>query len=529
MPPPAPAAPRLPWAVLAVPAIAAVALCAVLVGSRIGYPFELEWMEGAMVDHAARVHDGRPLYCEPGPEHVPFLYTPLLFWLGAAGMAFSLPGLLALRLVSLLSTLALAALLGHWVRRETGRVLPGIVAIGLLAAGYGWLKSWYDLARNDTLFAAFALLAAYLLRWHGARMAVLAGAAATLAFLAKQSALMWLPAIATGALLLDWRRGLCFVGASAIGIGAAVLLLHVGTDGWSTFFVFTMPGAHGIEERAKLGFWTEDLVPIAPTLLLALGGCVAGCRAGHWRQALFLAAVGSGGLVTSYMSRLHTGGYDNVLLFAFVGACLLAPVAAANARSVTGGLGACALLLLQFASLVFDVRCAWLDRPLWLYRPQATQPGPGHRRAHEELAAFVRRQPGEVFVLGHGNVSGAVGKPRTAHAQAIFDLLQALPRHPDGTMDLLALLDPDRLARLPGRTGPALQAFYGRFHQALQQQRFAAIVLDLHQGGGFEATFAAGLAGRYRRSPEPLLTEPAALQAPVGMVTHSPYALVPVR
>ena len=63
---------------------------------RVQYPHELEWMEGALADHAARVRDGLPLYCEPTAEHVPFLYSPLLFWLGAVGMNLGLDGVVAL-------------------------------------------------------------------------------------------------------------------------------------------------------------------------------------------------------------------------------------------------------------------------------------------------------------------------------------------------------------------------------------------------------------------------------------------------
>ena len=55
----------------------------------------------------------------------------------------------------------------HWVKRETGKVLPGLVAIGLFFAGYGWLAWWYDLARNDTLFVFLCLATSYQLRYGG--------------------------------------------------------------------------------------------------------------------------------------------------------------------------------------------------------------------------------------------------------------------------------------------------------------------------------------------------------------------------
>ena len=89
------------WVLLLAGSLAAACWFAYAVSHRLLYPHELEWMEGALADHAARVADGLPLYCEPSAEHVPFLYSPLLFWLGGLGMTFGLDGIVALRLVAL--------------------------------------------------------------------------------------------------------------------------------------------------------------------------------------------------------------------------------------------------------------------------------------------------------------------------------------------------------------------------------------------------------------------------------------------
>ena len=89
---------------LAIAGVGAFALWIALAAQRIGYPYELEWMEGAMVDEAVRVRDGLPVYGPPGVEHVPFLYTPLFYYLGALAMAVVGEGFTALRLVSTLAT-----------------------------------------------------------------------------------------------------------------------------------------------------------------------------------------------------------------------------------------------------------------------------------------------------------------------------------------------------------------------------------------------------------------------------------------
>ena len=382
------------WWPLVAAAVAATCGFGFAVAQRIGYPHELEWMEGALADHAARVADGLPLYCAPGPEHVPFLYAPLLFWLGGLGMALGLDGVLALRLVALASSLGVAALVGHWVRVETGRVLPGLAAVGLWFAGYGWLAWWYDLARNDCLFVVLVLLAGFLLRHGGRRGWFLGGLVAAAALLAKQSALMWLPAIFVGALCRDWRDAVRFGLTAVSGCAVAVGAMHLASDGWSTFYLFEMPRHHGWVGDRKLGFWTEDVVPMLPLVALGVAGFAARWRRGRRGDALFLAAVGAGGLLTSWISRLHVGGFANALIYGSAAACVRGPVAAAEGPRwlrVAGPL----VLLGQFA---------WLAHEAWQRGAATLLPSEAHRRAHEELRAFVAAQPGPVWITAHGHV-----------------------------------------------------------------------------------------------------------------------------
>lgn len=503
--------------------LAAAAATAVFVwfaAQRIGYPFELEWMEGALVDHAARVVNGEPIYCPPTPEHVPFLYAPLLFWLGAGLMACGIDGFLALRLVAVACSIGTAALIGHWVRRETGRIAPGLVAAGVFFAGYGWLYWWYDLARNDSPFLLASLACAYALR-HGGRRGWLLGAAfAVVAVLAKQSAAMWLPAIGVGALILDWRSGLKFGCAGVLGILAALGVLHLASDGWSTFYLFEMPTHHGSVGENRLGFWTRDIPPMLPLVLLGVIGFALGCRQGRAREALFLAAVGSGGIVTSWLSRIHVGGFDNVLIYGFGIACVLGPAGAARWRWLP------VLLLVQFGIL--------LSIALAPGRRAVALPTPAHEKAHEELAAYVRAQPREVFLPGHGYVTARAGKNACAHGQAIFDLMQVLPRTPDGVLDVLVLADETRLAEMSPRVREALVSYRDGMVRAMTSRSFSAIVLDTQIGGAFELMFRYGIYGPdmvagneddlYRRRPGFVISDPKALNPLVGFVAHSPYA-----
>ena len=521
---------RLMWWLLLIASAIAVAGLAYAVSQRWPYPHELEWMEGALADHAARVAGGLPIYCEPSAEHVPFLYAPMLFWLGGIGIALGCDGIITLRLVAIVFSIGSAMCIGHWVRRETGRVLIGLVASGLFLAGYGWLAWWYDLARNDSLFVFWCLMTAYWLRHGGRGRWIFAGLFATAALLAKQSAVMWLPAVGVGALIADWRTAIRFGISALVFAGAALATMHWTSDGWSTFYLFEMPRHHGWVADRRLGFWLEDVVPMLPLLLLGLAGFVAQCNAGRSRDALYLAAVGSGSLMASWFSRMHVGGFDNVMMYGFAGACVLGPIAAAGPSRLLRLVGPL-VLLLQFG---------WLGVEAWQRDPATTLlPSAAHRRAHEQLRAFVGKQNGPVWIPGHGHIAYREGKGTGAHGQAIFDLMQMLPKLPNGMLDIGALANTDRLRHLSPRAQRSLTLLMTSVHQAMQQRRFAAIVVDLFGAGSVDAftgLFAAALAGLdgkpgsdddpYARLPEQLLTQPRAINPLLGYEAHSPYALI---
>lgn len=499
---------------------------------RVFYPHELEWMEGAMAEHAARVADGLPLYCEPSAEHVPFLYAPLLFWLGALGITFGLDGMLALRLVAFVFTVASAALIGHWVRKDGGdRVVPGVVASGTFLAGYGWLAWWFDLARNDSLFVFLCLATTFTLLRGGRRAWLWAGLLACLALLAKQSALMWLPAMGVGALCWDWRKALRFGLVAAASMALAIGAMHVSSDGWSTFYLFEMPRYHGWNVEYKTLFWTHDMPSIAPLLLLGLVGFVHRVRS-EPRQALLLAAFGCGGLIASWLSRLHAGGFDNVTMYAFAAAAVLGPLAVARLPRGPLQVTGLVLLALQFALLAWQ---AARRHPQISLLPSAE-----HRRAHDQLRTYVAAQDGPVWLPGHGYIGYRAGKGGSAHGQAIFDLLQVLPPGPLG-FDLQALSRIETLTHLPERARTALRAFRDDVDDALQNRRFAAIVLDapseLSPGtAAFEHPdlFGTALAGPdlvpgnaddpYVRSSEPDIDERDAIRPLVGYDVRRLYS-----
>ena len=87
------------WVLLAA-ALAHTTAYLFITSQRIVYPFELEWMEGALVDHTARILAGLDLYTEPSIDHVSYLYTPLYYYLAALASSITEIGYLPLRMIA---------------------------------------------------------------------------------------------------------------------------------------------------------------------------------------------------------------------------------------------------------------------------------------------------------------------------------------------------------------------------------------------------------------------------------------------
>lgn len=190
----------LPFAVRIVIAAESAYLLALLAYttlSRVGFPYELEWLEGWTVQSVRRVLAGQSLFVKPSVEWVPYTYTPLYTYTAAALARVIGPGFLAPRLVSLAATAGCLAFTCALVRRETRSVWCGLAAAAFLAGTYPLSGAWFDIGRVDNLFLFFLLAGLFVAR-SGSSVAHLAGGGAlmALAYFSKQTALLPLAAVA---------------------------------------------------------------------------------------------------------------------------------------------------------------------------------------------------------------------------------------------------------------------------------------------------------------------------------------------
>lgn len=434
--------------VLAGLATLALGVFVVLAVLRVGHPFELEWQEGGVLAHVARVLGGEPLYAAPSLEHIAFPYPPLYYWIGAGAGAVFGPGLLALRVVSIAASLAAFAFLCRILARATGSSLAAFCAAGLFAASYRFAGAWMDVARVDALSLALTLAAVeFVLARRGALAAVGTGGLFFLAFLAKQSALAPAVGCLAGLALRSRKDALVAAATLVVLVVASTLVFDARTDGWYRWYVFDQLAGQGLDRGLALGFAREVCLAFAPLLALAAlfawsvrrdGAALA---PGAERGIAPLAGVILGFGVAAAVGRAHPGGYDNTLLPACAAAALVFGVALARLLSMGGKLAlvAGALGVLQFALLAYD--------------PRAQLPTEEDRTRGAALVSTLRATPGEVWMPDHGYLAVRAGKRPSAHGMAVIDLLRSNDR-------------------------ATAQRFVDELVRAIDERRYAAIVLD---------------------------------------------------
>ena len=271
-----------------------------------------------------RILAGQSLYPAPSVGYVPDGYPPLYFYLSAVVARVLGASYLALRLVSLASSLACFALLARLVQRETGSIAAGTGAAGVFAATYFGAGDWFDIGRVDSLFLALSIGGLYAVRrMRGTPGAIVAGILLAAAALTKQTGLAELVAV-PAVLLLGPRRGLARVTAlTAVAVlGVSTLMLRLTSGGWYTYYVFRQMSGHSLTASNFGWFWTA----LATALGLAACAALIGVR----RVPRELLAGCAALAVEAYATLVHSGGAINDVLPAYLAVALLAGLALGN-------------------------------------------------------------------------------------------------------------------------------------------------------------------------------------------------------
>ncbi|MBV9577865.1 MAG: glycosyltransferase family 39 protein [Chloroflexi bacterium] len=376
---------------------------------RLSYPYPLELTEPASLEEVKRVLRGEPLYVAPTLQHVPMVYGPVYFYLSAALAALTGATLAPLRLVSLLASLGTFGLMGWLVKRETGRWIGGVAAVGLLAIADPLTQTAYDTARVDALFVFFLMAAIVVARTRTDLCGLLAsGVLLGLAGLTKLPVGAAPVAGALGLYLLVTTRArvLAFVAGCALVVVLGLLALRLQSGPWPTWYMLDLPSKHVINNHGdELGrFWFVDTLPRF-TLPLLIGPLFLFVSVidGNRRQFLFYGLVNLSLIGLAWAARSNSGGSPNVLVPAFVAVALFF------------GLGLDVLLrLLRTSSArvrplrAYVLALCILELALNAYNPRLLVPYRSEEWAADRLSAKLGSLDGPLFGLNlDGYVQGS--------------------------------------------------------------------------------------------------------------------------
>ncbi|MFI5307403.1 MAG: hypothetical protein ACHQ53_08635 [Polyangiales bacterium] len=422
------------------------------VADRVGFPFPLEWMEGASLQHALRLLHGQPLYAAPSAEFIPYLYPPLAYVPMAASVAWVGPTLVAARLPSVAFTLLSLLLVGRMSARAAQHPLAGLFASGLFAMGFGYTGAFLDLARVDACFVALLLLGAERLQAGRARSAL---AWLALSAFTKQHGLLLLLGASAGLLWQDRRRHGPEVTFALAAVAIAYTGLDVASDGWLGRYCFALPLSHRMGKRLLLSFFFVDVLVYLPVLALAAAADVLRRRPRIGAENVLLFSA----LVASALGRAHVGGWDNVRLPAFALLCVAG--SAPLCRAVLATDAVLQRRLLATAALALQLAMLWQAPSLHRPRPRSNARFTALRDGLRACA-----DGGRAVALDYGLLT----QVPFVHTMALSDLRLGRDRGlaAEGTDTLLqALRSPDAPAAIAvGEHFPALdRVLEQRYHE----------------------------------------------------------------
>ena len=390
---------------------------------RLRYPFDLEWIEGGMVNEVKRLLLGQSLYTAPGLSYVPFLYPPVYFYLsGLAAWIFGI-GYFPLRLVSFLASLVSFTTIFLIVRAETRNAWAAILSTALFAAAFRVTGAWLDIARVDSLFLALWLLSVYFVRNRTSlRYAILSGLLAGLAYLTKQTALVACVPILIFLFWCNWKYALTCLAAAALLVGLTTLVLNYASAGWYSYYVFGL-----LSQQTEwlpqefVSFWVADLLVHIPLASLFTASFLLGRPKAPDRQTILQwLSILAGALAGSFITRVKIGGYDNVLLLAYAGLAILFGLGLAGlsslAKQARSDLRGRLEIMILLACLVQFI--------ILFYNPFAQIPTKADLEAGNRLVNMLAEVKGTVFVPDHSYLPALAGKDTYANNSAIWDVLR---------------------------------------------------------------------------------------------------------
>ncbi|MFH1386991.1 MAG: glycosyltransferase family 39 protein [bacterium] len=446
--------------------------------SRLNYPFDLDFVDGANLQSVLRVLSWQNLYVAPSLDFIPNIYNPLYYYLAAPLAKVLGPTFLPLRLLSLLASLGCFGLIYRLIEKETGNKYYGFVAAGFFAATFNLCGGWFDMPRVDSLFLFFTLFGLYQLRQD---RLVASAILFALAFFTKQFTLaVVIPMIIY---LLIFNRSGCLKFTLVFGglTGVGISLLNIFSNGWYSYYAFWLPAMHS-RSSAVIGFWLFGIICSLPIVFLLKLFLFNAWHKQKNREKGFYFAIFCGLMGAGWLGLSHSFAHVNVLMPAFA------------ALAIILGLVLAEFQLTVLAQILIIGQFAWL-----FYNPLAYIPTQNDRLANEKIVKIIKETKGEVFIPRHNYLAGLAGKRIYAHWMAIHDVLR-------------------------GDSGGVGTALFNEIQTALKTKKFKLVVMD-EEDKAKKYKFWDEDSGEYYLHKVKISLQPDELWPVAGVKTRPTYLL----
>src|ERR687895_494309 len=493
---------NITWAIrllrylLAAGAISYILTYIIIAVLRLQYPYELGWMEGCMVGHVLRVLSWQKLYVQPSLEFVPFIYPPLFVYLSAMVSMVTGVGFEPLRLVSFVSSLGTFLLIFLIVKRETGNKFAALLSTGLFAATFRISGAWFDIGRVDSLAMSLLLLGTYVLRFYRPPLAyVTAGLILSLSFLTKQSALAIIIPLVLYCVLQNRRQSPFYIATIAIALGVSTLILDRLHDGWYSYYIFELPWQHDLLEGKYLNFWQADLLKLLPiAVTMAIFYPVCQFSGSSKDRALFYTLFAAGMLGGSWFSRLHSGGWDNVLIPGYAAIAILFGLSFHSLLRFFQSESVEKRLMIE----AFVILAAVIQLATLIYNPVEQVPTQKDLDAGDEFMSILRQIEGDVLVTHHGFLPQLADKNSYAHWAAVVDILRG------------------------DKETPEARIMFNDLQKAIEEKRFGAIILNSENFPARSVAFK-----KYYEKQRPIFSKKSVFWPVTGFQTRPRFIFLP--
>ncbi len=283
---------------------------AAVMAQRMGYPYDLEWMEGGQLTHAWRVSEGRPLYPEPGPEWIPYIYPPGHAWLMAAVGRVAGLSLPVGRALSWLGVgLTMTGMVWLFARHGTGRRWVGaVVAVATWFCCYSASGAFFDLVRPDALALGSLMVALALAVEKHPGLVVLGGVFLAMAFWFKHPMAAFGLPIVVGLWIRDGHlRSAGWFLVAAVGLGLGLTGLQAALEPEFLTYIVAVPASHDIIGYRVIPLTPWELASPISMVIVASSLVAWGVISEDWKSLTRWGGISAIGVVAAVMAWAGMG------------------------------------------------------------------------------------------------------------------------------------------------------------------------------------------------------------------------------